>query len=88
MPPHLVLDMTMREIGAYSRGAAKRAKGEQVWALTIAWQTANLTRAKRLPSLKSILSPFYKPASELGSVISRMRRIAEKRGLPEPKARK
>lgn len=55
VPPHLFWDYTWREINAVMAGAAIRARRDHKLALLNAFQTANWTRAKRLPDLQQLL---------------------------------
>lgn len=60
-----------------------------------AWQVANLSKAKKLPPLKSGLESLGKAGAEkagakesVRSALASMRADATKRGLPAPKKRK
>lgn len=58
VPPHLFWDYTWREIHAVLDGAAIKARRDHKLAAFTAWQTANLTKAKRMPDLKQLLRKF------------------------------
>lgn len=47
--------MTYREIAAVQKGYIERIRDGHKLALFQAWQTANLTRAKRMPNLATML---------------------------------
>lgn len=58
VPPHLFWDYTWREIHAVLEGSAIRARRDHKLATYTAWQTANWSKAKRLPDLKQLLRKF------------------------------
>lgn len=61
--PHVLLDYTYRMLYAALRGAVLRETRNRKSALFMAWQTANFTRAKRLPPLGPLLQKLdSKPA--------------------------
>lgn len=55
VPPHLFWDYTWREIHAVLEGASIRARRDHKLSLLNAFQTANWTKAKRLPDIKQML---------------------------------
>ncbi len=55
-PPALVYRMTFRELAAASAAAQRRRRHELADRLTAAWHMAGFSRAKRIPSLESILN--------------------------------
>ena len=54
-------DMTPRETIAALDAAAWRIRQEQMQSLSLAWHTAALTRARKLPPLARLLSHLKKP---------------------------
>ena len=56
-------DLTPRETFMAIEASIWREEVRQKWDITVAWQTASLSRAKRMPSLKQLLNT--KPARPL-----------------------
>lgn len=94
VPPPMVMDMTVREIDAFAAGAARRERRESARALWAAFETANFTRAKRMPRniasrIRAILrGPGGQQAEEVRTVIEHMRIAAKRQGLGPPKAKR
>lgn len=55
IPPWRFWDLTYRELAAHMEGAAIKARVVGKNSLWAAWQTANFTRAKKLPVLGPLL---------------------------------
>ena len=56
LKPEEVFDSTLRTLAAYFRGSAKTYIDRWRLGMWTAWQTAAMTRAKKMPSLKQALS--------------------------------
>lgn len=88
--PHVLLDYTHREIYAALKGAVLRTVRERKGSLWAAWQTANFTRAKKLPDLTPLLRkldpiPVRMTSKEIRGVIFGMARAMNAKITRKPK---
>lgn len=99
LPPHVIINYTLREIDGYSRGVDNAQRGEMarmLWQAHCAAQFNGYAFAgKRLPKIEKriqqILHPERAKASgrdSVAAVIAKMNSIAKKAGLPPPRPRK
>lgn len=75
--PHVLLDYTPRELFAAMKGAGLRQLRDQKLSLWASWNTANFSRAKKLPSLEPLLrkldpSPVKMTAKAIRQVVFSM----------------
>lgn len=89
------MDLTVRQLDNYARGAARAKRNERASMLWAAWNGAvfngHAFAGKRLPRLEPLMAKVVqdsRPAGDISLAIAHMRLIAKRRGLPQPKARR
>lgn len=92
IPPHILIDYTPRELYAAMRGLAMRENRAQKLSLWESWNTANFSRAKKLPALEPLLrkldpSPVKMTAKAIRRVIFGMAEAMGAKITRRPKKR-
>jgi DNA polymerase IIIc chi subunit len=90
-----MMDLTVREIDAFAKGHDRARRNAMATALWAVWNGAVFNAhgfaGKRLPRLEPRIEQILRGSKQGGDVtlvISHMRKLARKRGLPKPKPRK
>ena len=55
----------LEDLEAYRRELEEKSKSETANGLFVAWNTANYSKAKKLPNLKNILKDIFKPKQKV-----------------------